>query len=108
VRLLPALEAVIVVLPAAVTESVVTRNVPSVEPAGIVTVGGTVARVVTELVRAIEAPPAGAAAFNATVPVTPNPPTTLVWDRASEASRGCTVRLAVRLAPAWLAVIVAV
>ena len=59
---------------------------PDVDASGItvrivnreVTLAGTVARVVTELVSVMAAPPAGAAAFSVTVPVAPNPPITLV------------------------------
>jgi hypothetical protein len=78
VRLLPALEAVMVVFPAVVTGSVVTRNVASVDPTGTVMVAGTVARVVTELVSEIVAA-ASAGALRVTVAVTPKPPVALAW-----------------------------
>jgi hypothetical protein len=65
------LPAVIVVAALVVTGKEVIGKVPRVAPAGIVMLAGTVARAVTELVSVTTAPPAGAAAFNATVPVAP-------------------------------------
>jgi len=60
-----------------VTEVVVTANVALVAPAGTVTLAGTVAAL--ELSESdTDAPPAGAAALNDTVPVDELPPTTLV------------------------------
>ena len=59
----------------AVTDVVVTVNVALVAPAGTVTLAGT--EVEAELSESdTDAPPAGAAALNATVPVEELPPTT--------------------------------
>jgi hypothetical protein len=62
VRLPPAFVAVIVEAPVVVARRVGIAKVPTVVPAGIVILAGTVARVVTELVRVTTAPPAGAGA----------------------------------------------
>jgi hypothetical protein len=53
--------------------SVETRKVAEVEPAGTVTIEGTVAAAVLSLVNEIRTPPAGAAPVNVTVPVTTPP-----------------------------------
>jgi hypothetical protein len=65
------LAAVIVVAALVVTGKEVIGNVASVVPAATVTLAGTVARAVTELVNVTTDPPAGAAAFSVTVPVAP-------------------------------------
>ena len=82
----PALAAVIVVAPLALTGNDVMGKVASAVPAATVTLAGTVALEVTELVSVTTVPPAGAARFSATVPVAPNPPTTLVWLSVRESS----------------------
>jgi hypothetical protein len=51
------------------TVAVSTRNVPVVEPAGIVTVAGTFAMSGFVLSIRIVAPPVGAAALNVSVPI---------------------------------------
>src|SRR5688572_1343135 len=61
----------------AATVCVVTVNVALVEPAATVTVPGTVAADVLLLVRETTAPPDGAAAVSATVPVDGLPPVTV-------------------------------
>ena len=91
----PALVAVIVVDAPVVTGSDVIGNVAMVVPAATLTLAGTVARVVTELVSVTAVPPTGATAFRVTVPVPPKPPMTLVWLNVSVASNGVTVRVAV-------------
>lgn len=67
----PALAAVIVEAPEAAAGRVAMPNVTRVAPAGTVTLAGTVARAVTELVSVTTVPPAGAGAFRLTVPVAP-------------------------------------
>jgi hypothetical protein len=64
------------------TSSVVTGKVADDEPAGTVTVAGTVATLVSELDRAMTSPLGPACPLNATVPVTAvsEPPTTLEGD----------------------------
>src|SRR2546423_5351927 len=72
------------------TALVVIAKVLLVDPAGTVTLAGTVAALVLSLRRATVKPPAGAAAVSLTVPVTGSPPTTSVgltvtFDRAAVA-----------------------
>ena len=61
----------------AATAYVVTANVAVVFPAATVTVPGTVAAAVSLLDSTTAAPPAGAGAVNATVPVALVPPVTV-------------------------------
>ena len=70
------------------SELVVTVKVAAVDPAGTVTLPGTVAAVVLLLDSETTTPPAGAEEVNETVPVTGVPPTTVVWLRVSAASDG--------------------
>jgi hypothetical protein len=72
----PAYLAEIVTVRSDDTDLVLTVNVALVAPAGTVTVGGTVATVVSLLARDTTAPPAGAVAVSRTVPVTDFPPLT--------------------------------
>ena len=84
----------------AVTTDVVTANVAVVAPAATVTLTGTVADALL-LDSVTTAPPEGAAAVSVTVPVEPDPPTTLAGLRARDASvagTGFTARLAVCVA----------
>lgn len=103
VRPPPAFVAVIVVEPVVVARSVGIANVPRIAPAGIVMLGGTVARVGAELVRVTTAPPAGATASRVTVPVEAPPPTTLVGAAETEerlaADAGATAKTTARTAP---------
>ncbi|HEX2729270.1 MAG TPA: hypothetical protein VHM16_05910, partial [Rubrobacteraceae bacterium] len=71
---------------ALVTALVETVKVALVEPAGTVTLGGTVAAAVLSLDRSITKPPVGAAEERATVPVAESPPTTSVGLTVSEES----------------------
>ena len=90
----------------ALTALVLTVNVALVAPAATVTLDGTRATVVLLLESATDAPPAGAAPLNVTVPVDEFPPVTLVGFNARELSvtageaAGCTVSEAVLLTPA--------
>jgi hypothetical protein len=81
-------------------------------PGATVTVGGTVAAEVLELVSAITAPPAGAGLDSATVPVELDPPATAdgfkVRDESLGRGGGVTVKAAVRVTPASEALIVTV
>jgi len=98
----PLYEPEIVTVVDMITRFVVTVNVALVVPAGMVTVGGTLAAEGLLLERATCAPPAGAGAFNVTVPVEgPNgPPITLVGFRVSEdKTGGITVSVAVCVPP---------
>jgi hypothetical protein len=61
-----------------------TIKVASVAPARTVTLAGTVAMDVCELVSEMAVPPDGAAAERVTVPVAPKSPTTLDWFRERE------------------------
>ena len=70
----------------ALTALVLTVNVALVAPAATVTLDGTRAAVVLLLDNATDAPPAGAAPLNVTVPVDEFPPVTLVGFSASELS----------------------
>jgi hypothetical protein len=94
----PVVCALIVGVAAAATPSVVMGNVVLVEPAGTVTVAGTVAAVVTELERDTIVPPVGAADGSVTVPVELVPLTTVVGERvrlATGGGGGLIVRVAV-------------
>jgi hypothetical protein len=74
------------------TGKVVTANVAEVAPAETVTLAETDATGLLLLVSATTAPPVGAAAFNATVPVEPVPPVTLVgFTETEEITGGFTV-----------------
>ena len=88
---------------AADTDFVVIVNVPVVAPAAIVTEAGTVAEVLL-LDRVILAPPVGAAAVRAIVPVADVPPVTLpgltVKEERAAAAAGVTVTVPVLLTPA--------
>lgn len=72
----------------ALTALVDTVKVALVWPAGTVTLAGTVAAAVLLLDRATLAPPAGAAADSATMPVDGSPPVTLVGSSCSSDSVG--------------------
>src|SRR5689334_21814938 len=67
---------------------VLTVKLAVLVPAGMVTLAGTVAKVVLLLVSITTAPPAGAGALRATVPVARSRPRTLVGLRVSAASAG--------------------
>lgn len=80
------------------TVKVVTVKVALVEPAGTVTLEGTVARDVLLLDRTTAAPPVGAGPFRVTVPVDGVPPFTDVGLRVREDRLGVlTVKEAVRV-----------
>lgn len=64
--------------------NVLTINVAVVEPAGMVTLGGTLAKAVLLLESATMAPPDGAAALRVTLPVEESLPWTLVGLRVSD------------------------
>jgi len=72
----------------AVTARVVTVKAALVTPAGIVTLAGTVAAVVSLLERETRAPPPGAGPLSVTLPVEGDPPLTLVGFSASEVRVG--------------------
>ena len=90
----------------AVTARVVTVKAALVTPAGIVTLAGTVATVVSLLERETMAPAVGAGPLSVTLPVEGNPPLTLVGFSVSEVrvgpDGGCgvTVSEAVLVTPA--------
>jgi len=67
------------------TARVVTVNAALVDPAGTVTLAGTVATGVLLLERETRAPPLRAGALKATVPVEGDPPLTLVGFNRSDA-----------------------
>ena len=100
-------------LATAVTLTVVIANVADVAPEGTVTETGTFAETL-ELVSVTTTPPAGAAADNVTVPVTPAPPTTdaglTVTDVSeTDAAAGFTVSAAVfEMAPLVAVIVTAV
>ena len=71
---------------ALVNALVETVKVALVDPAGTVTLGGTVAAAVLSLVRSIVTPPEGAAELRVTVPVAGSGPTTFVGLMVSEES----------------------
>lgn len=85
------------------TLAAVAVNVAEVCPAATVTLAGTVAAAVLELLSDTAAPPAGAAAVRRTVPVEVAPPETVVGFRVSEesaaAGAGLMVRIADRVTP---------
>ena len=86
------------------TIRVVTVNAALVDPAGTVTLAGTVATDVLLLERETRAPPLGAGALRATLPVEGDPPLTLVGFNRSDArvavaDCGITVREAVCVTP---------
>jgi hypothetical protein len=98
---LPPSEAVIVEVAVDATPRVVTVKVAEVAPAGTVTLAGTVAALVLLLVSVTEAPPVGAAALKATVPVELLPPTTLVGLSDTDATEvaGFTPSVALAVPP---------
>ena len=98
-----------------VTVLVLTVNVLELDPAATTTLEGTVAVAVLELVSVTAAPPAGAVAVSVALPCEGLPPVTEEGERlieASAAESGCetgvTVRLAVFLTPAYVAVMTTV
>ena len=72
----------------AVTARVVTVKAALVTPAGMVTLAGTVATVVSLLERETRAPPLGAGPLSVTLPVEGDPPLTLVGFSVSEVRVG--------------------
>ena len=72
----------------AVTTRVVTVKAALVAPAGMVTVAGTVAAVVSLLERETMAPAVGAGPLSVTLPVEGDPPLTLVGFSVSEVRVG--------------------
>jgi hypothetical protein len=85
---------------AAFTAWVETVKVAESAPAATVTLAGTVAAAVLELVKAICAPPAGAAELSFTVPVEEMEPITCAGDKVTALSAGETVSTAVLVTPA--------
>ena len=84
------------------TTRVVTVKVAVVEPSRTVTLPGTVAAAVFELVKVTTAPPAGAGFVSVTVAVEGVPPGTLAGETATEDSAAgavVTVRDAVFVSP---------
>lgn len=97
------------------TLNVLTVKVALVAPAGIVTLAGTVARLVFPLESVMTTPPAGAAALSVTVPVVERPPRILDGLSVSELNvaplpppppTGINVNVAVFVTPAAVAEIV--
>jgi hypothetical protein len=84
---------------AAFTAWVETVKVAESAPAATVTLGGTVAAAVFELVKAICAPPAGAAEPSFTVPVEEMEPITCAGDKVTVLSAGETVSTADLVTP---------
>ena len=83
-----------------ITTFVFTVNVAVADPAGTVTLGGTVVAFVLPVERATTAPPAGADPFKVTVPVEEEPPGTDVGFSVSEVrTRGRMVNEAVCVDP---------
>jgi len=83
------------------TTRVVTVNAVLVDPAGMVTLAGTVATDVLLLDRVTRVPPLGAGALSATLPVEGDPPLTLVgFNRSDARVGGMTVSEAVCVTPA--------
>jgi hypothetical protein len=78
---------------ALVTSLVVMVKVALVDPAGTVTLAGTVAAAVLSLVRSITKPPEGAAELSLTVPVAELPPITSIGVTLSEESDGAAARV---------------
>ena len=108
VRVAPAKVAEIVTAVDAETAAVDTAKVAEVDPAGTVTLDGTVADALLSD-SATTAPPAGATALRVTVPVDPEPPRTAAGLSATEdrmSGGGFTVRGAVWLATPNVTVIV--
>jgi hypothetical protein len=85
----------------------VTVNVAVVVPAGTMTDAGTVATLVFALTSVTVAPPAGAGALSATVPVLVAPPVTEVGLRVTDTTHALTVRGAVFVVPESVAEMVA-
>jgi len=86
------------------TRSVFTVKVPLVEPAGTVTLDGTVAREVLLLERVTTVPPLGAGEPSVTVPMESSPPFTVPGfkvseERLADGAGGVTVSVAVLLTP---------
>ena len=104
----PPYDAEIVAVAFADTALVVMVKLAEVAPAAIITLAGTVAAAVLLLERAITAPPAGAADFNETVPVTLLPPTAelLLSVSVFSAAPGVTIRPAAMVVPPLLPEIV--
>src|SRR6266545_2097474 len=100
--------AVIVTFVFAATVRVVTVNVVVAAPAGTVTLAGTVAAAVFELVSVTAVPPAGATPFIVTVAVDAEVPKAVEGARLTEYGIGTAevVSATVRLPPAFVAVIV--
>ena len=84
---------------AALTACVETVKLAESAPAATVTVAGTVAAAVFELVKAICAPPAGAAELSLTVPVEEMEPMTCAGERVTVLSAGKTVSAADLVTP---------
>ena len=105
--LAPAADTVIVTDCTAVTDFVITVNVADAFPAATVTLPGTVATAVLELVSVTTSPPVLAGPVRMTVPVEDEPPVTLVGDRLRpDGAAGFTVSPAVLFTPPYVAVIV--
>jgi hypothetical protein len=77
-----------------VSDDVDTMKVALDEPAGTVTLDGTVAATGLSLVNGTTTPPAAAAEVRRTVPVTGFPPTTSVTGSVTEDRAGATAALA--------------
>jgi hypothetical protein len=89
------------------TPRVVTANVAEVVPTGTLTLAGTVAAAVLELVSVTVSPPVGAKPSSVTVPVEGFPPTTLAGATVTEEREaGRTVSVAVLVTPEYTAVMV--
>jgi hypothetical protein len=90
------------------TVNVVTEKVVDEAPAGTVTLAGTVAAARFELVNVTTVPPGTPTPFNATVAVDVEDPKAVDGARATESGIGTAevVSVAVRLKPAFVAVIV--
>ena len=82
-----------------VTGTVATGKVALVEPAGTVTLGGTVAAAVLSLDRATDRPPVAAGDVKVTVPITGVPPTTSVAFNLTEDKAGVEVGVTFVLPP---------
>ena len=84
-----------------------TAKLALVDPAGTITVAGTVAAAVLPLESATTMPPVGAGPLRVTVPVEGAPPDTLVGLGLKEESEGAvTERTVVVVTPSWVAEIV--
>jgi len=93
-RLTPLYDAVIVRVNVPPTLAVCTAKLPTVAPAGIVRVDGTVIAELLE-VRVTVAPPSGAAVVSVTVPVVVSPPFTVDGSTIRVASSCCGFRVIV-------------